>query len=56
MIILSLALGYRFIFVLNPGYLNLLFTDPLGKTMVGIGVVGQLAGIFAIRKIIQINV
>ncbi|NMB46826.1 MAG: secretion system protein [Firmicutes bacterium] len=53
--LLPLAIG-GFIFVLNPGYLNLLFTDPLGKTMVGIGVVGQLAGIFAIRKIIQINV
>jgi hypothetical protein len=53
--LLPLAIG-GFIAVINPGYLDALFTHPLGKTMIGIGVMGQLLGIFAIRKIIQIDV
>ncbi|NLJ24054.1 MAG: secretion system protein [Firmicutes bacterium] len=53
--LLPLAIG-GFIAVINPGYLDTLFTHPLGKTMIGIGVMGQLLGIFAIRKIIQIDV
>jgi tight adherence protein B len=53
--LLPLAIG-SFIVVINPGYLNTLFTHPLGKAMIGIGAIGQLLGVFAIRKIIQINV
>jgi Flp pilus assembly protein TadB len=34
----------------------LLIVHPMGKVMLGIGVLGQLAGIIAIRKIITINV
>lgn len=53
--LLPVAIG-GFITVANPGYINDLFTHPLGKVMVAIGVAGQLLGIFAIRKIIQVDV
>lgn len=52
--LLPLAIG-GFIAVINPGYLDVLFTHPLGKAMIGIGVMGQLLGILTIRKIIQID-
>lgn len=41
---------------LNPDYVMLLFTDPLGKQMVGAAVILQLLGAFAIKKIIEIKV
>ena len=53
--ILPLAIA-GFITVINPGYLDSLFSHPLGKAMIGIGVAGQILGIFSIRKIIQIDV
>ena len=53
--ILPVAIG-AFIGVLIPSYLSLLIVHPMGKVMLGIGVLGQLAGIIAIRKIITINV
>ncbi|NLA58068.1 MAG: secretion system protein [Firmicutes bacterium] len=53
--LLPLAIGV-FIGILNPDYLHVLITHPLGKVMLAVGVLGQLAGIAAIRKIIQIDV
>ena len=53
--LLPLAIG-GFITVVNPGYLTTLFEHPLGKVMVSIGVLGQLVGALAIRKIIRIDV
>jgi len=53
--LLPLAIG-GFVAVINPDYITLLFTHPLGKVMVGIGVFGQLAGMISINKIIKIDV
>lgn len=41
---------------LNPGYLSMLFTDPMGHQMLAGGVVLQILGALVIRKIINIKV
>jgi len=48
--ILAVALG-----VINPGYMNLLYTDPLGQTFLGFGLFSQLVGIIIIRRIVDIE-
>ncbi|HYE11390.1 MAG TPA: type II secretion system F family protein [Patescibacteria group bacterium] len=53
--LLPVALCFA-LFAVNPTYIILLFTDPLGMAMVGVAVVMQLIGIFFIRKIIKIEV
>jgi tight adherence protein B len=42
--------------ILNPGYLPVLFTHPLGLTMFGGAVVMEIVGIILIRKIISIKI
>ncbi len=42
--------------VLNPGYINLLFTDPLGPYFLGVATVLQLIGSIVLWKIVQIEV
>lgn len=42
--------------VLNPGYCSTLFTHPTGQLMLGAAVVGQLLGIIAIQKIVNIDI
>lgn len=44
------------VYRMNPGYISLLFTDPLGKKMLAGAVVMQLLGALLIRKIINIKV
>jgi len=44
------------VYRMNPDYLKLLFTDPLGKKMLVGGVVTQLFGALMIRKIVNIRV
>lgn len=41
---------------LNPEYVMLLFTDELGRKMVGVAIVLQIIGAYAIKKIIAIKV
>lgn len=41
---------------MNPDYVMLLFTDELGRQMVGVAVVLQIIGAYAIKKIIAIKV
>lgn len=41
--------------VLNPGYLKLLFTHPLGLLMLGAGLVSECIGFIIIRKIINVE-
>lgn len=41
---------------LNPDYVMLLFTDELGRKMIGVAVVLQILGAVCIQKIIQIKV
>jgi tight adherence protein B len=48
---LALALS-----VMNPKYMGLLFTDPLGKGMVGVAAVIMVIGAIIIKKMIHIKV
>jgi tight adherence protein B len=42
--------------VLNPKYLGVLFTDPIGKNMVGIAAVMMVLGAITVKKMIHIKV
>jgi tight adherence protein B len=53
--LLPVALGFA-LYVVNPTYIIVLFTEPIGMMMIGASVVMQLIGIFFIRKIIRIEV
>jgi tight adherence protein B len=44
------------VYRMNPDYLMLLFTDPLGKKMLVGGILSQLLGALLIRKIVNIRV
>ncbi|TXI41430.1 MAG: type II secretion system F family protein [Nitrosomonas sp.] len=44
------------IHLVNPGYLNVLFTDPLGNLLIGSSVTMMVIGAFTMRKIIKIRV
>jgi tight adherence protein B len=44
------------VYQLNPKYISMLFTDPLGKKMLAFAVVMQVFGALVIRKIINIKV
>lgn len=47
---------FAVVYKMNPDYLMLLFTDDMGKKMLVGGVVMQLLGAIAIRKIVNIRV
>ncbi len=53
--LLPIGLGLV-IFLLNPEYVKVLFTHPLGKIMLGAAFMGQLIGIIVIRRIVDIEV
>ena len=42
--------------VINPGYVRLLWTEPLGLAMLGVGLVSQGMGMAVISRIIRIDV
>jgi tight adherence protein B len=44
------------VYYLNPEYVTVLFTDPMGKKMLAGAVVMQLLGALVIRKIVNIKV
>ena len=44
------------VYKLNPEYVSVLFTDPMGKQMLAGGVILQVLGALVIRKIINIKV
>ncbi len=52
---LPIAVGLA-IYSLNPPYVRLLFTDPMGKLMVLIALVFQIIGYLWIRKIVNIEI
>ncbi|MGH7578682.1 MAG: type II secretion system F family protein [Gemmatimonadales bacterium] len=52
---LPIAVGAA-IYSLNPSYITLLFTDPLGKLLVLMAVVFQIIGFLWIRKIVNIEI
>jgi tight adherence protein B len=47
---------FAVVYRMNPEYLMLLFTDPMGKKMLVGGIVMQLLGALLIRKIVNIRV
>ncbi len=53
--LLPIAVGAA-VYSLNPPYVMLLFTDPLGKLMVVTAVIFQLIGFLWIRKIVNIEI
>ena len=44
------------LYKLNPGYVMVLFTDPMGRKMLAFAVVMQVLGALCIRKIVNIKV
>lgn len=42
--------------IFNPGYVQLLFDDPMGQQMVQLALGGMIIGIFMIRKIVDVKV
>jgi Flp pilus assembly protein TadB len=42
--------------VFNPGFIQPLFSEPLGHMLIVIGITLQTVGYFVIRRIIQIQV
>lgn len=44
-----------FLYIINPEYMSPLFTNPLGKIMIGVAILGELVGLFFISKIIKID-
>ncbi len=53
--VLPIAVG-TIIYLLNPGYMVVLFTDPLGRLMAGTAAVMQLIGFLWIRNIVNIEI
>ena len=41
------------LWVLNPAYIGLLFTDPTGQNLFGAAVVSLITGLLVIRTIIK---
>lgn len=42
-------------FLISPGYISILFTDPRGHMLIGAAVCAQLLGIYFIRKLVDIR-
>jgi tight adherence protein B len=53
--VLPIIVGFL-IYALNPSYMTLLFTHPIGKLLVFLAVVMQIVGFLWIRKIINIEI
>ena len=47
---------FGLLYTINPECMSVLFTDPIGKILVAIALVLQLAGFFWIRKIVNIEI
>src|SRR5262249_7795223 len=47
---------FGILYTINPEYMAVLFTDPIGKILVAVALVMQLAGFFWIRKIVNIEI
>ena len=44
------------IYLINPKQMSLLFTEPLGRLMIGVAIVMELTGIALIRKVVRIEI
>lgn len=52
--ILPIAIGVL-LFVVNPGYMSVMFTSPLGWILLGIAACGQFVGFLFIRRIVRVS-
>jgi tight adherence protein B len=55
LILLPILLGI-YLFIRNPAFLSPLLTEPVGKLMMVLAVVGMVAGSFVIRRMVRIKV
>ena len=55
LLVLPLVL-FLAVYQLNPSYISVLFTDPMGTKMLAVAVVMQIIGALVIRKIVNIRV
>lgn len=53
--ILPVALGFL-LYAMNPSYIMLLFTHPIGRIMIVMAVIGEAVGAMVIRRIVAIEV
>jgi tight adherence protein B len=44
-----------FIYLVNPGYMGTLFTDPIGRIMLAAALASQVIGLLLVRKIVNIE-
>jgi len=42
--------------ILNPGYMTILFTDPIGKMMIAFGIFMMILGVLVMRRMIEIKI
>jgi tight adherence protein B len=47
---------FSILYMLNPQYMSILFTDPIGKILIVVAITMQLMGFLWIRKIIKIEI
>ena len=47
---------FSILYMLNPGYMSIMFTDPIGKILIAVAVSMQFIGLLWIRKIINIEI
>jgi tight adherence protein B len=47
---------FSILYMLNPQYMSILFTDPIGKILITVAITMQLLGFLWIRKIIKIEI
>ncbi|MEM7340000.1 MAG: type II secretion system F family protein [Actinomycetota bacterium] len=56
-VLLFLPPGLGFVmWIMNPGYIALLFTEPMGNILLGLGIISGLVGMTWMRKVITIDV
>jgi tight adherence protein B len=53
--LLPLVVG-GFFMIISPEYIGLLFTEPAGRIMIGVGIILETVGILIIRRILAIEV
>jgi tight adherence protein B len=53
--VLPIALAI-FLLGVNPEYISILFTHPIGRLMIGVALVAEIVGILIIRRIVAIEV
>jgi tight adherence protein B len=53
--VLPIALAI-FLLAVNPEYIRILFTHPIGRLMIGVALTAEIIGILVIRRIVAIEV